>query len=123
MTTALGELPYITVIALVAIGLYIILVKKNLIKIAMGIVIMEAGANLFLITLAFNSGDRLSAPVFTSQILGGTEATYSMPTTHALTLTSIVIGLATTALLLSFIMQAYKKHKVTSTDEFRRLRG
>ncbi|MCK5772649.1 MAG: cation:proton antiporter subunit C [Thermoplasmata archaeon] len=123
MTTALGELPYITVIALLAIGLYIILVKKNLIKIAMGIVIMEAGANLFLITLAFNSGDRLSAPVFTSQIMGGTPATYSLPTPHALTLTSIVIGLATTALLLSFIMQAYKKHKVTSTDEFRRLRG
>ena len=55
MTTALGELPYFTVVALVAIGLYIVLVKKNLIKVAMGIVLMEAGANLFLITLAFNS--------------------------------------------------------------------
>lgn len=123
MTAAIGELPYFTVVALLAIGLYIILVKKNLIKIAMGITLMEAGANLFLITLAFNSGDRLSAPVFTSQILGGTEATYSLPTPHALTLTSIVIGVATTALLLAFVMQAYKKHKVTSTDEFRRLRG
>ena len=75
------------------------------------------------VTLAYNSGERLSAPVFTSQILGGTEATYSMPTPHALTLTSIVIGVATTALLLAFVMQAYRKHKVTSTDDFRRLRG
>jgi multicomponent Na+:H+ antiporter subunit C len=117
----LTEIPYLAVVALVATGLYIIMFKKNLIKLAMGITLVEAGVNLFLITLAYRSGDRLAAPVFTNQLFG--DATYSLPTPHALTLTSIVIGVATTALLLAFIMQVYRKLGVTSTDELRRLRG
>lgn len=119
----LSELPYFTVVALIAIGLYIILFKRNLIKLAMGIVLVETGVNLLLIAAAYNHGDRLAAPIVTSQILSGESMTVSMPVPHALTLTSIVIGVATTALLLSFIMQLYKKFKITSTDEMRRLRG
>ena len=116
------EIPFLVVVALMAVGLYIVIFKKNLIKIALGISLIETGVNLFLIALAYRHGDRLSAPVFTSQILGGTDPTYSLPTPHALTLTSIVIGVATTALLLSFIMQMYKKWCITTTDEMRRLR-
>ncbi len=118
----LYELPFFVVAIMIAIGLYIALFKKNLLKIALGISLMETGVNLFLITLAYKHGDRLSAPVFTSQILGGTDPTYSLPTPHALTLTSIVIGVATTALLLSFVMQLYKKFGITTTDEMRRLK-
>jgi multicomponent Na+:H+ antiporter subunit C len=119
----LSELPYLTVIALIGIGLYIILFKRNLIKLAMGIILVETGANLFLISAAYNHGERLTAPIVTSMITEGIAATVSMPVPHALTLTSIVIGVATTALLLAFFMQLYKKFKVTSTDEMRRLRG
>jgi multicomponent Na+:H+ antiporter subunit C len=118
----LANVPYLAVVALVAIGLYIILFKRNLIKLAMGITLLETGVNLFLITLAFRHGDRLHAPVFTSMILDG-GASFSMPTPHALTLTSIVIGVATTALLLAFFLQLYKKFKVSTTDEMRRLKG
>jgi multisubunit Na+/H+ antiporter MnhC subunit len=118
----LANVPYLAVVALVAIGLYIILFKRNLIKLAMGITLVETGVNLFLITLAFRNGDTLHAPVFTSMILNN-DASYSLPTPHALTLTSIVIGVATTALLLAFLMQLYKKFKVSTTDELRRLRG
>ncbi len=118
----LANVPYLAVVALVAIGFYIILFKRNLIKLAMGITLVETGVNLFLITLAFRNGDTLHAPVFTSMILEK-DASYSLPTPHALTLTSIVIGVATTALLLAFLMQLYKKFKVSTTDELRRLRG
>ncbi|MFW3146491.1 MAG: sodium:proton antiporter [Thermoplasmatota archaeon] len=119
----MGEIPYLTVVALIGIGLYIVMFKHNLIKLAMGITLIETGANLFLITLAYNNGDRLSAPIFTSMIVGGEYPALSLPTPHALTLTSIVIGVATTALLLAFFMQLYKKFKVSTTDEMRRLRG
>ena len=118
----LAEIPYFVVVALIAIGLYIAIFKRNLIKLALGLSLVETGINLFLITIAFSHGDRLAAPVFTSQILGGKDPTYSLPTPHALTLTSIVIGVATTALLLSFIMQLYKRYRITSTEEMRRLR-
>lgn len=120
----MGEIPYFTVVALIGIGLYIVMFKHNLIKLAMGIILIETGANLFLITLAYNNGDRLSAPIFTSMIVGGDNyPALSLPTPHALTLTSIVIGVATTALLLAFFMQLYKKFKISTTDEMRRLRG
>jgi len=117
----LAELPYLAVVALIGIGLFIVMFKRNLVKLAMGITLMEAGVNLFLITLAYRSGDTLAAPIFTMQLMG--DRTYSLPTPHALTLTSIVIGVATTALLLSFIMQVYKKHGITSTEDLRRLKG
>ena len=119
----MSEIPYLAVVALIAIGLYIVMFKRNLIKLAMGLTLIETGANLFLITLAFRSGERLSAPVFTSQIIGGETPAYSLPTPHALTLTSIVIGVATTALLLAFFMKLYKKFQVSTVDEMRRLRG
>ena len=118
----LSNVPYLAVVALIAIGLYIVLFKRNLIKLAMGITLIETGVNLFLITLAFRHGEVLHAPVFTSMITDRT-ATFSLPTPHALTLTSIVIGVATTALLLAFFMQLYKKFKVSTTDDMRRLRG
>jgi len=119
----MSEIPYLAVVALIAIGLYIVMFKRNLIKLAMGIVLIETGANLFLITLAYRAGDRLSAPVFTSQIIGGDTPAYSLPTPHALTLTSIVIGVATTALLLAFFMKLYQKFQVSTVDDMRRLRG
>jgi multisubunit Na+/H+ antiporter MnhC subunit len=119
----LSEMPYFAVVALIGIGLYIILFKRNLIKLAMGIILVETGVNLMLIATAFKNGQTLSAPIVTSQINPWSEANASMPVPHALTLTSIVIGVATTALLLAFFMQLYKKFKVTSTDEMRRLRG
>ncbi|MGA1866577.1 MAG: NADH-quinone oxidoreductase subunit K, partial [Thermoplasmatota archaeon] len=56
----MSEIPYFAVVALIAIGLYIVMFKRNLIKLAMGITLIETGANLFLITLAYRSGDRLS---------------------------------------------------------------
>ena len=117
----LSEMPYLTVVALIGIGLYIVLFKKNLIKMAMGISLIESGVNLFLISLAFRNGETLSAPVFTMQLMG--DKSYSLPTPHALTLTSIVIGVATTALLLAFIMQAYRKYGISTTDDLRRLKG
>jgi multicomponent Na+:H+ antiporter subunit C len=46
-----------------------------------------------------------------------------LPTPQALTLTAIVIGLATTALLLALIMLLYKHYETLDVYEIRRLRG
>ena len=113
------NIPYIAVVALIGIGLYTVLFKKNLIKMIMGITLMENGANLFLITLAYRKDS--FAPIWTS-----TEADQVtemvLPTAHALTLTSIVIGLATTALMLSFIMMIYRHYGSVNSKEVRRCR-
>jgi len=46
-----------------------------------------------------------------------------LPTPQALTLTAIVIGLATSALLLSLVMLLYRHYGTLDVREIRRLRG
>ena len=114
----IGNFPFIAVIILIGLGVYSLLFKKNLIKIAIGLTIIESGVNLFLIALGFRKG--AVAPIYT-QAPGGVKMV--LPTPQALCLTSIVIGVATTALILSLVMVINQKYGTINTDEIRRLRG
>ncbi|MFO7792035.1 MAG: cation:proton antiporter subunit C [Candidatus Saliniplasma sp.] len=108
--------PLLMVVTLVIMGLYVVLFKKNLIKIIMGITLIQNGANLFLVSLAYREG--YVAPIWTS----APESDMVLPTPHALTLTSIVIGVATTALMLSFVIMLKKHYGTINSDEVRRCR-
>jgi len=110
------NLPFIAVVTLGLIGLATVVTKKNLIKIFLGINIFEAAVNLFLISLGYREGG--IAPIFTS----APSTDMVMATPQALTLTSIVIGVATSALLLSFAVIIWKKYGTIDTDQIRRLR-
>lgn len=114
----INNFPMLTVGALFVIGLYGVLFKRNIIKIAIGISIIESSTNLFLIVLGYRTGG--SIPVYT---LAGEFKKMVLPTPQALTLTAIVIGLATTALLLTLIMLLYKHYGTLDVHEIRRLRG
>lgn len=98
------NIPYIAVVALVLIGLYAVIMKRNLIKIVIGVTLIESGVNLFLITLAFRQDS--VAPIYHGQ----TTRLMSLPVPHALTLTSIVIGVAVLALMLTLIIHIYKHY-------------
>jgi len=98
------NIPFIAVALLIIIGLYAVLFKRNLIKIVIGITLIESGVNLFLITLGYREGS--SAPIFTSSSGG----LMSLPVPQALTLTSIVIGVAVLALMLSLIVHIYRHY-------------
>ncbi|MEF8879656.1 MAG: cation:proton antiporter subunit C [Candidatus Thermoplasmatota archaeon] len=100
------NIPFIAVAALVIIGLYTIILRKNLIKIVIGVTILECGVNLFLITLGFRKGSL--APIFTSN--PNPEGVMSSPVPQALTLTSIVIGVAVLALMLSLVIHLYRHY-------------
>ncbi len=113
----LVNLPYIVVALLIIIGLYAVVMKKDIIKMIIGIQIMETGVNLFLITLGYRTDS--VAPIFTA----ADKDAMVFPTVQALTLTSIVIGVATVALMLSFAMLLYKHNNSLSTDKTRRLNG
>ena len=103
------NLPFIAVIALILIGFYAIIFRKNLIKMVIGITIIQSGINLFLITLGYREGS--VAPIFTS-LPSGIEIPEGMafPVPQALTLTSIVIGVAVLALMLSLIIHLYRHY-------------
>jgi len=80
------NIPFIAVAALILIGLYAVIFKRNLIKIVIGITLIESGVNLFLITLGYRENS--IAPIYTSSSGG----IMSLPVPQALTLTSIVIS-------------------------------
>lgn len=118
----LGYFPYLTLLCLLSAGLYALLFKKNLIKIVIGITILEAATNLFLVMLGYREGG--VAPIFTLSPVDGTDPSgMVLPTVQALTLTSIVIGVATTALMLSFVIQIYRHYGTVDARKVRRLRG
>ncbi len=109
---------YLLCLTLFCIGIYCVLRKRNIIKIIVGVIIAEYAVNLFFILTAYRIGGR--APIFS-----GTEEVMNMvdPLPHALVLTAIVIGLATTALLVAIAMRIYEKYGTFDITKIRELRG
>lgn len=111
------------------IGLYCVLVKKNMVKIVIGIVVMEYAVNLFLIMLGFRSGG--DAPIICRQDLAGPAGQVKDlfinrtvdPLPQALVLTSIVIGLGSLALMISVCIKVYEKYGTFDITQIRRLKG
>ncbi len=110
------NLPYFAVIGLILVGLYALIFKRNLIKMVIGITLIEGGVNLFLITLGFREDS--TAPIYTTSPGG----IMSLPVPQALTLTSIVFGVAVLALMLSLVIQIYRHYKTLDSNKIRRLR-
>ena len=110
------NIPYIAVVCLIIIGLYTLVFKRNLIKMIIGITLIQSGVNLFLITLGYRKGS--VAPIYTSSPGG----VMSLPIPQALTLTSIVIGVAVLALMLSLVIQIYRHYGTLDVRKVRRLK-
>jgi len=100
------------------VGLYCVLIKKNLLKIVIGIGIMEYSANLFLVLLGYRKG---GIPPIVTQV--GEKANFVDPLPQALVITAIVINLATLCLIVSLCMRIYEKYKTFDVTEIRRLKG
>ena len=114
---------YIASIILIVLGLYCVCFKKDLIKIVLGLGIIDYGINLLIVSLGFNAGG--TAPIFTiSDLVNGVSSQYFVdPVPQALTLTSIVIGACVDAMALALVIMLYKKYKTRNADEIRRMRG
>jgi multicomponent Na+:H+ antiporter subunit C len=115
---SIGNLPFIAAALLVILGLYTLLFKRNLIKLVIGISLIETGVNLFLVTLGYRVGG--ISPIYT---FAPQAKQMVLPTPQALTLTSIVIGLATTALLLSFAVFIHRHYGTLDVQKVKELKG
>ena len=111
------------------IGLYCAVVKKNMVKIVIGILVMEYAVNLFLIMLGFRSGG--SAPIIdssqfnseTGQVAASFLNSSVDPLPQALVLTAIVISLGSLALMISICIRTYEKYGTFDITQIRRLKG
>ncbi len=109
---------YFLCLVLFVIGIYCIVRKRNVIKMIIGVIILEYAVNLFFILAGYRVNGR--APIFSS----GEEIKNMVdPLPQALVLTSIVIGLATTALLVGIAMRIYEKYGTFDITKIRELKG
>lgn len=106
---------YIGAFGLIFIGLYILLVKRNLIKVIIGLSILETGVNLFLISVGYISNG--TAPIFSKTSLNTSKMVDPVP--QALVLTAIVIGLAVLALALSLSVRLYKHYNTLNLQKIK----
>jgi multicomponent Na+:H+ antiporter subunit C len=120
-------MPYALCFLLFMVGLYCAVVKKNMVKIVIGIVVMEYAVNLFLIMLGYRLGG--VAPIVERSTAESQDAFAKFvsmavdPLPQALVLTSIVISLGSLALMISLCIRTYEKYGTFDITEIRRLKG
>jgi multicomponent Na+:H+ antiporter subunit C len=108
---------YWSCFVLMLIGLYCLMVKKNIFKAVIGVAIMEYAANMFLIMLGYVKGG--VAPIVT----GAGKQILVDPLPQAVVMTSIIISLATLIFMVAVSIRIYDKHGTFDISEIRDLKG
>lgn len=117
---------YLAAAALFCAGLYTVLTRRNLIKMVMGLSLMESSTYLLFISLAYRAGS--TAPVLTG-LPGGQSAQglargdVADPVIQNFCLTAIVIGVAVTAVFLAVVVRIAQHYRTLDADHVRQLRG
>jgi len=109
---------YLLCFVLFLVGLYGVITRRNLIKIAISLSIMEFSTFLLFALIGYIDGG--VAPIVDP---ANPVRTYVDPLPQALVLTAIVIGLATTAMLMAVIIRLYRKYGTFDIREIKSLRG
>ena len=99
---------YLMIVILLAIGIYGMLGKRNLLKKLIGMNIFQTAIFLFFIEGSTKLG--ATVPVIDAQ-LGMEAARYVNPLPHVLILTGIVVGLSLTGAALAFLIVIYRTYK------------
>ncbi len=113
---------------LVIIGIWAMLAKKNIIRIIIGFSIVDTGIHLIIVALGYVKG--ATAPIIDTAVKMQSSVSTGMklvtkvvdPVPSALVLTAIVIGLAVTALMLSFTIRLFKVHGSLNIDDYEELK-
>jgi len=109
---------YVLCFILFLVGLYGVLTRRNLVKIAISLSIMEFA--IFLILVLIGYVDQGVAPIVDPEAPDGV---YVDPLPQAMVLTAIVIGLATTAMLMAIAIRLYRKYGTFDIREIKNLKG
>ena len=106
-------------IALMMIGFYGVIAKRNLVKQALGLGLFSTGLFLFYISMGVIEGG--TAPVW--WLVNHTEekfnGPYDNPLTHVLILTAIVVSVSTMAVALALIVCIKHEYGTVEEDEIR----
>ncbi len=109
---------YILCFILFLVGLYGLITRRNLIKIVISLSIMEFSIFILLVLIGYIDGG--IAPIIPENV---TNPTYVDPLPQAMVLTAIVIGLATTAMLMAIAIRLYRKYRTFDIRDIKNLKG
>jgi multicomponent Na+:H+ antiporter subunit C len=117
---------YVVAAAVFCLGVYTILTRRNLVKIVMGLSLMESSVYVLLISMAYRRGS--TAPVLLRPPAGSTERSLARgnvadPVLQNIALTAVVIGVAVTAVLLTTVVRVAQHYRSLDSDDVRGMRG
>ena len=115
---------YLAAAVMFGLGLYVVLSRRHLIKIVMGLSLMESSTYLLLISLAYRKGS--TAPVLVSPPAGQTpqglvRANVADPVLQNFCLTAVVIGVAITAVFLTVTVRIGQHYRSLDSRDVRKL--
>ncbi|MCF7948597.1 MAG: NADH-quinone oxidoreductase subunit K [Spirochaetia bacterium] len=107
--------------ALILVGLWGMLTRKNIIRIIIGFSIIDTGIHLVMVSIGYLPGR--TAPIINSAVDKAQAASQIVdPIPSALVLTAIVIGLAITALMLTYAVRMYRERTSLNIDDYKELK-
>lgn len=117
---------YLAAAALFCIGLYAVVAHRNLIKIVLGLSLMESSTYLLMVSLAYRRG--ATAPLLVNPPKGQTpqslvHGNVADPVIQNFCLTAIIIGVAVTGVFLAVVVRIAQHYKSIDSDDIRAMRG
>jgi multicomponent Na+:H+ antiporter subunit C len=119
---AFGLVNYWTAIAVIMIGFYGLMAKKNLFKQALALSLFQTGVLIFYVSQGVYRGDGDTqglAPVWLTIENGLVKhpGPYNNPLPHVLMLTAIVVSVATLAVAVALIINIKRRYGTVEEDE------
>ena len=113
---------YSLCLALIMIGVYGVVVRKNIVKIVISFIIIEYGVNLLLILIGYRMNGH--PPILEKGINWTDFVAHSVdPLPQALVLTAVVIHLGLLALMVAVCIRLYDRYRTFDITKIRKLRG
>jgi multicomponent Na+:H+ antiporter subunit C len=106
---------YIAFVLLFLWGIYIMVTRYNLVKKLIGMYLMQTSVIFFLVTTSAKQG--ATVPILLSNSETIQPELYTNPLPHVLTLTAIVVGVATLGVSLALADAIYKKYGSLDEEE------
>jgi multicomponent Na+:H+ antiporter subunit C len=117
---------YIVAALLFGLGLVTVLGRRNVVRIVMGLSLMESSTYLLLVSMAYRPG--ATAPVLAARPRGTSQrdlvrGNVSDPVLQNFCITAIVIGVAVTAVFLAVVVRLAQHYRSVDSADMRELRG
>ena len=109
LETLAGHYAYWFILALLVIGLYGMMFRKNLVKKIIGMSIFQVSIILFFVASA--SKWNATVPVLEHGVQGEGQFHYINPLPHTLMLTAIVVGVAISGAAFALVIRIYRRYR------------